>query len=425
MSFTHSCSVFLKAMTHGDERRSKHHQDVGVSSSGPSSKLKKLAKRPRPNSYQESSPEVSPPRGGTPDETECLRIYSLEIHTDREIVNYNKEDPMNVIHLCNKPWYNSSKERGTDERFWTFFHQDWYQTVLYPKSSPVVKQQYVDIEYMRKKKDMHFNRVLKACDLLGITDLLQFRHNWKQKIISEFYSTLFYDKKERIGLWMTNGRRFHVRLAQFAQILRLSSQLDIPKKLHSGRVMMPREMTPMYVQNGGFQPPKVEGLLPHFLVLHRMRRRTLTPRIGYSEVIPAYERNLLDALMKPVRFDIFEYNVDEIRNIATNPLRSCGFAPYIQFMIESVAQEKFYKDVRHDSLRPAVPKDPRASRAGSSAAPSRTTRSGGAPSAPAANSGILKMLQGIFATCRCTDQCLYVKNQRLQIVRCNQKIIHG
>jgi hypothetical protein len=189
--------------------------------------------------------------------------------------------------------------------------------------------------------------------------------------------------------------------------------------------MMPREMTPMYVQNGGFQPPKVEGLLPHFLVLHRMRRRTLTPRIGYSEVIPAYERNLLDALMKPVRFDIFEYNVDEIRNIATNPLRSCGFAPYIQFMIESVAQEKFYKDVRHDSLRPAVPKDPRASRAGSSAAPSRTTRSGGAPSAPAANSGILKMLQGIFATCRCTDQCLYVKNQRLQIVRCNQKIIHG
>jgi hypothetical protein len=99
----------------------------------------------------------------------------------------------------------------------------------------------------------------------------------------------------------------------------------------------------MYVQDGGFQPPKVEGLLPHFLVLHQMRRRTLAPRIGYSEAIPAYERNLLDALMKLVRFDIFEYIVDEIWNIATNPLRSCVFAPYIQFMIESVVQEKFYK----------------------------------------------------------------------------------
>jgi hypothetical protein len=86
--------------------------------------------------------------------------------------------------------------------------------------------------------------------------------------------------------------------------------------------MIPREMTPMYVQDSGFQPPKVEGLLPHFLVLHQMMRNTLAPRIGYLEVIPAYERNLLDALMKSVRFDVFEYIVDEIWNIATNPLKS-------------------------------------------------------------------------------------------------------
>jgi hypothetical protein len=65
---------------------------------------------------------------------------------------------------------------------------------------------------MRLKKDMHFNRILEACDLYGITDLLQFRHNHNQKVISEFYSTLFYDKKVRIFMWMTNGRRFHVRI---------------------------------------------------------------------------------------------------------------------------------------------------------------------------------------------------------------------
>jgi hypothetical protein len=126
-------------MAHGDERRSKHHQDVGASSSGPSAKPKKLAKRPRPSSYQESSPEVSPPRGGTPDETECLKMYSPEIHTTREIVNYNKENSLNVVHLRNNACYNLVKERGTDERFWTFFDQDWYRIVLYLKSSLVVK----------------------------------------------------------------------------------------------------------------------------------------------------------------------------------------------------------------------------------------------------------------------------------------------
>jgi hypothetical protein len=56
--------------------------------------------------------------------------------------------------------------------------------------------------------------------------------------------------------------------------------------------MMPREMTPMYIQDDGFQPPKVEGLISHFLVLHRMMRKTITSRIRYSEAIP-YERNLL------------------------------------------------------------------------------------------------------------------------------------
>jgi hypothetical protein len=59
-------------------------------------------------------------------------------------------------------------------------------------------------------------------------------------------------------MWMTNGRRFHVKLSQFTQILGLSSQLDISKKLHSGRLMIPREMTPMYIPNSDFQAPKVD-----------------------------------------------------------------------------------------------------------------------------------------------------------------------
>jgi hypothetical protein len=97
---------------------------------------------------------------------------------------------------------------------------------------------------------------------------------------------------------------------------------------------MPRQMTPMYIPNSDFQDPKVDVLLPPFLTLHRMMRKTLALRIGYSEAIPAYEQNLLDALMKLVCFDVFEYIMDEIWNIATNPLRSHGFAPYIQYMIE-------------------------------------------------------------------------------------------
>jgi hypothetical protein len=76
--------------------------------------------------------------------------------------------------------------------------------------------------------------------------------------------------------------------------------------------MAPGEMTPMYILNNGFRAPRIDEILPHFAVLHRMMRRTLASRIGDSDAIPAYERNLLDALMKYERFDVFDYIIDEI-----------------------------------------------------------------------------------------------------------------
>jgi hypothetical protein len=106
----------------------------------------------------------------------------------------------------------------------------------------------------------------------------------------------------------------------------------------------------MYVLDSGFHAPKISGILPHFAVLHRMMRRTLALRIGDSYAIPAYEQNLLDAIMKNEHFDVFDYIMDEIWNITINPLRSCGFAPLIMCMIETVAHERFYKDAAHEPL---------------------------------------------------------------------------
>jgi hypothetical protein len=83
-------------MAHGDERRLKHRQDVGASISGPSTKPKKLAKRPRPSSYQEeSSPDASPPRGGTPDETVLKDVFSRGPHQsgDHELLQGGSNEP--------------------------------------------------------------------------------------------------------------------------------------------------------------------------------------------------------------------------------------------------------------------------------------------------------------------------------------------
>jgi hypothetical protein len=186
----------------GHECRIKHHQDIGGSSSrAPIATPKQLAKRRRPKSlHEESSPEDSPPHGGTPeslDEVECLKLRPPVVYTDREVVNYNKVDPRNLVTLRDRPCYSSAKERGTDDRFWTFFHQDRYPSILYNKSKPVVHAQWIHIDYMKSKRDMHFNMILEACEFHGITQLLSFQYNWNQEVITEFYTTLFFDKRER------------------------------------------------------------------------------------------------------------------------------------------------------------------------------------------------------------------------------------
>jgi hypothetical protein len=94
-------------------------------------------------------------------------------------------------------------------------------------------------------------------------------------------------------MWMTDGRRFSIKLSKFVDILGLSSHINNPKKLHTERLMSTREMALMYVPDSGFSALKIDELLPHFVVLQRMRRRTLVPRIGNSNAILAYEQPLL------------------------------------------------------------------------------------------------------------------------------------
>jgi hypothetical protein len=78
-----------------------------------------------------------PPRDATPptsEEYDDLKMRVPKIHTNHVIINYNKIDPKSIMTLCEIPCYNKSKERGTDEWFWTFFQQDWYDIVLFMKN---------------------------------------------------------------------------------------------------------------------------------------------------------------------------------------------------------------------------------------------------------------------------------------------------
>jgi hypothetical protein len=79
----------------------------------------------------------------------------------------------------------------------------------------------------------------------------------------------------------------------------------------------------------------------------------MTPREGDSSNIPSYNQNLLVA-MAPCpygfEFSMFDFIWGKIKAISESPLKSCGYAPYIMHMIETVMCRTFGYDNEHHPL---------------------------------------------------------------------------
>ena len=74
--------------------------------------------------------------------------------------------------------YEQPKDLGIDYRFWNEFLSNFYASMNFnSKKSKVVKIQYVDWEEMKGKNEPKFNKVIKACEMFGLTDIMSFWYN--------------------------------------------------------------------------------------------------------------------------------------------------------------------------------------------------------------------------------------------------------
>jgi hypothetical protein len=64
---------------------------------------------------------------------------------------------------------------GYDYRFYSLFQQDSYESVIMTKSKPVTDSQWIDWAYIENKHDPIFNRVIAACQVKQLRDILVFK----------------------------------------------------------------------------------------------------------------------------------------------------------------------------------------------------------------------------------------------------------
>jgi hypothetical protein len=136
---------------------------------------------------------------------------------------------------------------------------------------------------------------------------------------------------------MTESQWYEVSYAQFARLLGFGRKDASRPRIHLALKLEARKIKFMYPRSKQGNFAETTDMLPFYAYLNRLFRRIVTPREGDGTKILAYNKNIL-ATMAPnangFEFSDFDFIWEEIKAISENPLKTCGYAPYIMHMIE-------------------------------------------------------------------------------------------
>jgi hypothetical protein len=213
---------------------------------------------------------------------------------------------------------------------------------------------------------------------------------------------------------MTESQWYEVSYAQFSRLLGFGRKDTSRAKIHMTLKLDVRKIKFMYPRSkqGNFR--NTTNMLPFYAYINWEFRMTITPREGDGTKILAYNKNILAAMAPNANgFEFsFDFIWEEVNAISENPLKSCGYAPYLMHMIERVTTRTFFCQKEHHPLRikndfRAPVEDTRAATSHSS--PSRVVRGrgqqGDKPPSP-----IRKMLNLMFGMCK-SQHAVDVKDQ--------------
>jgi hypothetical protein len=192
---------------------------------------------------------------------------------------------------------------------------------------------------MESKHDPILDRVIVACMAKHLRDILAFKKDWNNEVIAQFYTTVCFEEHgdTRKLYWMTESQWYEVSYPQFARLLGFGRKDVSRARIHLALKLEARKIKFMYPMSKQGNFDEITDMLPLYAYINRLFRRTVTPREGDGTKILPYNKNILAAMAPNTNgyeFSVFYFIWEEIKAISENPLKSCGYAPYIMHMIE-------------------------------------------------------------------------------------------
>jgi hypothetical protein len=107
-----------------------------------------------------------------------------------------------------------------DYKFHSLFQQDLYELVIMIKSKPVTNSQWINWAYLENKHDPIFDGVIAACQANHLRDILAFKKDWNNKVISQFYATVCFEEHgdTRKLHWINESQWYEMSYSYFARL---------------------------------------------------------------------------------------------------------------------------------------------------------------------------------------------------------------
>jgi hypothetical protein len=149
-----------------------------------------------------------------------------------------------------------------------------------------------------------------------------------------------------------NGRKIQSELLRFCSSLQVDARDTQKDQIHNEHQLSLEELAFMYLNHGKVELGKLTGMRPFYKCLNSLFLLTLAPKSGDATSVQSISRNLLAAMSNDhAPFSVAYFLWEEIIFTSKSPIKSCGYAPYIMFLIERVTKKTFIKEIKHEPYR--------------------------------------------------------------------------
>jgi hypothetical protein len=152
---------------------------------------------------------------------------------------------------------------------------------------------------------------------------------------------------------MTESQWYKVSYSHFTRLFGYGQKDASRPRIHLALKLEVRKIKFMYPKSKQGDFGETTNMFPFYAYLNWLFKRTVTPREGDGTKILTYNKNILAVMASNTNgfeFSIFDFIWEEIKAISENPLKRCGYAPYLIHMIERVTAQTFFCEKEHHPL---------------------------------------------------------------------------